>query len=246
MSLKATGWNTYSGMRAICRVVAVSFILAMPSLRCESANDQSSSGATRQVASTAEMIAARTDVWGDAAMRQPDGASYEFFRDLLPPLRWVNAEFRHYPIVLSAPRAAQKTRLVSNGSAVNAKANKAPMWFELGVPVKFFIGDPAVPFGDDLARLETPAYLDGYLPVVTIRYKSAAATYCEEVFAPVEEKFASCGSTMLRFSLGKNGSRSGRIEARVGSRTALHAQNGQVLDKNGQSLVAFGPEWRWQ
>src|SRR3954469_10511671 len=159
MSLKATGWNTYSGMRAICRVVAVSFILAMPSLRCESADVQLSAGVTGQVASTAEMIAARTDVWGDAAMRQPDGASYEFFKDLLPPLRWVNSEFRHYPIVLSAPRAAQKTRLVNNGSAINAIANKPPMWKEQGVPIKFFVGEPAEPFGDDVKRLETPSYL---------------------------------------------------------------------------------------
>src|SRR5215210_2052171 len=78
-----------------------------------------------KLATVQEMIDALTDVWGDAAMREPNGASYEFFKDLLPPLRWVNTEFRHYPIVLSAPRAAQKTRLVSNGSAVNAKANKA-------------------------------------------------------------------------------------------------------------------------
>src|SRR3954462_7111799 len=92
-----------------------------------------------KLASVQEMIEARTDVWGDAAMRQPNGASYEFFKDLLPPLRWVNAEFRHYPIVLSAPRAPQKTRLVSNGSAINARANKPPMWKEQGVPIQFMV-----------------------------------------------------------------------------------------------------------
>jgi hypothetical protein len=53
----------------------------------------------------AEMAAAREDVWGEAAIRQPGGPSYEFFRDLLPPLRYVNTAFRHYPIVLSAPLA---------------------------------------------------------------------------------------------------------------------------------------------
>ena len=104
-----------------------------------------------------EMIEARTDVWGDAAMRQPNGASYEFFKDLLPPLRWVNTDFRHYPIVLSAPRSPQKARLVSNGSAINPRANKPPMWYEQGVPVAFFVGDAAEPFGADLARLEGPA-----------------------------------------------------------------------------------------
>src|SRR4029078_4088393 len=143
---------------------------------------------------------ARTDVWGDAAMRQQDGASYEFFRDLLPPLRWVNTEFRHYPIVLSGPRAPQKVRLLSNGSAINALANKPPMWKEQGVPVKFFVGDSAEAFGEDLTRLETPTYLDGYLPVVTIRYKSGSATYDEQTFAPVDEASAAHGAAMIRFS----------------------------------------------
>src|SRR4051812_49788230 len=98
--------------------------------RATSGKASSEQGAKAELASVQERIEARTDVWGDAAMRQPNGASYEFFKDLLPPLRWVNAEFRHYPIVLSAPRAPQKTRLVSNGSAINARANKPPMWKE--------------------------------------------------------------------------------------------------------------------
>src|SRR3954451_18990967 len=73
---------------------------------------------------SAEMMAARTDVWAEAAIRQPGGPSYEFFRDLLPPLRYVNAGFRHSPIVLSAPGAAVKARYVSNGSAINPRADK--------------------------------------------------------------------------------------------------------------------------
>src|SRR4051794_3897907 len=138
-----------------------------------------------KVASVQEMLAARTDVWGDAAMRQPNGASYEFFKDLLPPVRWANAEFRYYPIVLSAPRAAQKARLVSNGSSVNAHGNKPPMkkpsptkeklpgpyWKDIGVPINFFVGEPGESFGGNFSRLQEPAYLNGYLPVVTIAYK---------------------------------------------------------------------------
>src|SRR5215510_9884605 len=89
-------------------------------------------GAAPKLASVQEMIDARTDVWGDAAKRQPNGASYEFFRDLLPPLRLVNTDFRYYPLALSAPRSPNKSRLVSNGSAINARANQPPMWYELG------------------------------------------------------------------------------------------------------------------
>jgi hypothetical protein len=66
-------------------------------------------------------------VWGEAALRQPGGPSYEFFKDLLPPLRYVNTTFRHYPIVLSAPKARTKAWWVSNGSAINARANQKPM-----------------------------------------------------------------------------------------------------------------------
>ena len=52
-----------------------------------------------------EVLASRRDLWGEAAMAQPNGPSYEFFARLLPPLRYVHADFRDYPIVLSAPNA---------------------------------------------------------------------------------------------------------------------------------------------
>src|SRR5437016_10509245 len=77
--------------------------------------------------SVQEMATSRQDVWGEEAVHQPGGPSYEFFKDLLPPLRYVNTAFRHYPIVLSAPLAPVKARWVSNGSAVNARADKRPM-----------------------------------------------------------------------------------------------------------------------
>src|SRR6266853_6656926 len=49
-----------------------------------------------------EAIASKRDLWGEAAMRQPNGASYEFFEKLLPPPRYVNAGLHYYPHVLSA------------------------------------------------------------------------------------------------------------------------------------------------
>ena len=70
------------------------------------------------VATLDEALAAKEDVWGLAAMQQSNGPSYEFFADLLPPLRYVNARFRYYPIVLGAPGSARKARLVSDGSAM--------------------------------------------------------------------------------------------------------------------------------
>ena len=112
-----------------------------------------------------EMAAAREDVWGEAAIRALGGPSYEFFRDLLPPLRYVNTAFRHYPIVLSAPLAPVKARWVSNGSGVNLRADKPPMWKEVGTPVAFFVGEKGEAFGEDVTRLNGPQYVNRYQPV---------------------------------------------------------------------------------
>jgi hypothetical protein len=86
-----------------CAVLVPLLIVAI-----RTAGGETTSASDSKVASVAEMIEARTDVWGDAAMRAPNGATYEFFADLLPPLRWVNTDFRHYPIVLSVPLSPQK------------------------------------------------------------------------------------------------------------------------------------------
>jgi hypothetical protein len=201
-------------------------------------------------ATVQEMIDARTDVWGDAAMGQPNGASYEFFENLLPPVRWVNTEFRHYPIVLSAPRSPLKSRLVSNGSAINARAKSPPMWYEQGASVSFFVGDDRKPFGADLERLATPTYLDGHLPVVSIRYQHQDITYVEESFAAVDARSAAHGAAMLRFSVehtggNRSGAVKGRVAARVDSDGPLHTDRGKILNAKDECIVAFSRAWRW-
>jgi len=57
----------------------------------------------------AEAVTAKEDVWGDAAMREPNGASYEFFAKLIPPLHYVNADFKHYPIVFERAQCAEES-----------------------------------------------------------------------------------------------------------------------------------------
>jgi hypothetical protein len=209
------------------------------------------SASNPELASVAEMIEARTDVWGDAAMSAPNGATYEFFVDLLPPLRWVNTDFRHYPIVLSAPLSPQKSRLVSNGSAVNARANMPPMWYEQGTPVTFHVGRSSEMFGGEFERLNEPTYLDGYLPVVAMGYEHEGLVYEEEAFAPVDAELAANGVAMIRFKISsKKGSsresKRGHVEARLESTTSLRVENGRVLNDNEQCIVAFGPGWKWE
>ncbi len=172
------------------------------------------------------MAAAREDVWGEAAIRQPGGPSYEFFKDLLPPLRYVNTAFRHYPIVLCAPGAPVKARWVSNGSGINLRADKPPMWKEAGVPVAFFVGQKPEPFGADVRRLDGPRYTDGWLPVVHVGYTAGGVAYVQEAFAAVRGCLAEHGAVCVRFTVrGKPG----RVTVRVADA--------------GANAVRFGRGW---
>src|SRR5437667_8145410 len=102
-----------------------------------------------------EAAAAKKDVWGEAALAQPNGPSYEFFENLLPPPRYVNADFKYYPIVLSAPNAKVKARLISNGSGINLRGG-ARSWNDIGTPVIFRVGPDEFIFGAIRDRLSEP------------------------------------------------------------------------------------------
>lgn len=192
--------------------------------------------------SVREMAAAREDVWGEAALRHPGGPSYEFFNDLLPPLRYVNTAFRHYPIVLCAPGNSVKTRWVSNGSGVNLRASKPPMWREVGTPVSFFIGEGSETFGAQVERLDGPRYTDGCLPIVYVKYSLGAASVEQEAFGLVSRPLADHGAVFVRFT---SRQQPGRIAARIETKARLAAIDNSLRDENGRSLVAFGSSWHF-
>ncbi|PWU19043.1 MAG: hypothetical protein C5B50_07505 [Verrucomicrobia bacterium] len=207
-----------------------------------------------------EALAARTDVWGLAAMSQSNGPSYKFFADLLPPLLYVNAAFHYYPIVLSAPNNPQKARLVSNGSALNARAN-LKTWKEIGTPVTFRVGTREELFGDDLKRLNGPHLEHGYLPVVKLSYQQDSNTYEEESFAAVTGNLASNGVVFVRFgcrpslvvpALTGSGEGSGSARPNIGEVSAqfevpgrLKAAQGTIQNPNGHVIAWFDKTWQW-
>src|SRR5262245_43534156 len=118
----------------------------------------------------AEVIASGPDLWGELAMAQPNGPSYEFFEPLLAPLRYVHADFRYYPLVLSAPRAKTKARLISNGSGVNLRGGSRS-WKDVGTPVVFRVGPDEFRFGDLRDRVSIPELAEGWLPIYSIDYR---------------------------------------------------------------------------
>jgi hypothetical protein len=175
-------------------------------------------------------------------MRQPDGPSYDYFAKLLPPLRYVNAAFRHYPIVLSAPRSPVKARLVSNGSAVNARGG-LETWSDVGIPVSFRVGQNEETFGADLRRLDGPRYFRGYLPIVETAYRTPRATYALEVFAAAERPQADAGVVFARFTLREG--EAGRIAAAVDFAGKILATPGTLSDDKAQTLLLFNSAWTW-
>jgi len=189
-----------------------------------------------------EALAARQDVWGLAAMREPNGPSYQFFERLLPPLRYVNAEFRHHPIVLSAPNATQKARLTSNGSGLNARANLRT-WKEVSVPVTFRVGEDQHVFGEDLQKLDGPHLEQGHLPIVRLSYEHMKKNYEEEVFAAVGPELATNGVVFVRFALRSDGY--GHIAAHLDAPGPWVVSRGTVQNTNGEVIAWFDDSWRW-
>ncbi len=153
------------------------------------------------------------DLWGEAALKLPGGPSYEFFEKLLPPVRYVDARFRHYPINLSAAGAVVKGRVLSNGSAINALANQPNWRGEMGLPVHVMVGRELEPFGHDLERLEGPKFDQGYLPIVILKYRHGAQVYQQEVFASVDPKLSESGVLFVRITMLEG--TDGKVEAQM-------------------------------
>jgi hypothetical protein len=206
-----------------------------------------------------EALAARRDVWGEAAMAQPNGASYEFFAPLLPPPRYVNADFRYYPIVLGAPNARAKARLIANGSGINLRGGTRS-WNENGVPFTFRVGPDEFLFGSLRERLSDPTLAEGWLPIPEIRYSHRTPVQSEgqvpldmvktdlppeiyrlEAFASTEPALAENGVVFVKFDLaqGTNGFVAVDVDA-----SALTFADGRLTDAAGRVLGIFDSGWK--
>jgi hypothetical protein len=198
-------------------------------------------------ASMEAALTSGTDLWGEEALKQPGGPSYEYFEHLLPPLRYTDAPFRHYPITLAAPQSPVKVRLISNGSAINALARQRNWIGETGTPITIRVGQDMATFGDDLAQLDGPKLERGYLPIVHLAYRHDGQTFQQEVFAPTDDEGAQHGVAYARFGLadGPKG-RTGKVEAQIEGYVVHKVADGIVRDEKGQVVATFEPgKWRY-
>jgi len=189
------------------------------------------------------MVESKADLWGEAALKQPNGPSYEFFRDLLPPLRYVNADFHHYPIVLSASRSTVKARLISNGSGVNLRGGTRS-WNDVGTPVFFRVGPDELRFGEFTERVDGPRFAEGWMPIVQINYAHDGNSFAQESFASVEPSLAAHGVVLVKFHLAAG--TKGAVAVQVDSKSAPVLKEGTLRDEQGRILVWFDPSWKWQ
>ncbi len=193
--------------------------------------------------SVQDVLVATHDLWGELAMQQPNGPSYAFFEKLLPPLRYVDCQFRDYPIALSAPLAPQKARLISNGSGVNLPNGvKSRNWYDFPLGVAFQLGDNNENFGAETSRLQGPTYDHGYLPIVQTQYKIGSATIAEEAFVPVDAPFAEHGGILIRFSQ-TTGDTPTPINLALSAPDAISPHDQTWQDAAGHMLLQLGDGW---
>jgi hypothetical protein len=207
-------------------------------------------------------MASRTDLWGELAMRQPNGPSYEFFAPLLPPLRYVNADFRFYPIVLSAPNAKVKARLIANGSGLNLRGG-ARVWNDVGTEVRFRVGPDEFLFGGLADRVTQPTLAEGWLPIVEIRYRHptplqpggnvplAATTpvvppeiYRLEAFAATEPELASNGVVFVKFDLAQGSHGTVTVQLKEAATVAEEKPGTDFIGPITGLGAIFDPQWR--
>src|SRR4051812_45784442 len=219
--------------------------------------------AQTSVPSLDEALNARRDVWGEAAMVQPNGPSYEFFEKLLPPPRYVNADFRAYPIVLSAPNTKVKARLISNGSGLNLRGG-AGAWNENGTPMIYRVGPDQLAFGNFAQRIpQEPQLAEGYLPIVELRYlhqtpignegmvaltqtrvERDSEIYRLEAFASMEPALAEHGVVFVKFALAQG--TTGIVTVQPDSRSPLKFTDGKLTDEKGRLVAWFDKNWKWE
>lgn len=208
-----------------------------------------------------EVLASRLDLWGQAARALPDGPSYEFFEPLLPPPRYVHADFRDYPLVLSAPLAATKARLISSGCGVNLRGGSRS-WKDVGPGVVFRVGPDEIRFGELPQRRSDPQPADGWLPIYTISYQHPQPlptgslsldgrqlaplpeVYTLEAFATTQPPWAEEAVVFCRFSLTQG--RRGAVTVQLQTPSEAQFLEGNLCNAQGQKVVWLSSDWRWE
>jgi hypothetical protein len=172
----------------------------------------------------------------------------------------VNADFRHYPIVLSAPNAPEKARLISDGRGLNLRGGSRS-WNDVGTPVTFRVGPDEFLFGALRDRVTEPSLAEGWMPIAEIRYTHRSPVQSEgkvpldqerrelppeiyrlEAFAATESALAAHGVVFVKFDLAQG--TNGFVAVDVEARETLTFSDGRLVDAAGRVLACFDAAWK--
>lgn len=114
--------------------------------------------------------------------------TWEEASHFLGPVEYVNAPWRYAGVILSPGGSTEKIRVIENGFQIDADLTRrspigANAWAEGDTHLWITVGDHDELFGQDEQRTGVPHYLDGYIPVFQVEYRSGGTTYLEEVLA---------------------------------------------------------------
>ncbi|MFB3814526.1 MAG: hypothetical protein ACE14L_10475 [Terriglobales bacterium] len=116
----------------------------------------------------------------------PGDPTFDAVKDLLAPIRYVNAPWRYAGVILSAKGSTQKFRVIENGFQIDANlTRRSPLnnkaWAVGDTHLWVMVGPNDELFGLDENRQGTPAYEDGHLPVFRVEYTADGVVYEETV-----------------------------------------------------------------
>lgn len=249
-------------MNSLRRLLVCTALLAVTQCFVRSIAYSAEPAAKRPSPPLADVIASGPDLWGELAIVQPNGPSYEFFEPLLTPLRYVHADFRYYPLVLSAPRATTKARLISNGCGVNLRGGSRS-WKDVGIPVVFRVGPDEFLFGGLRDRVSHPTLAEGWLPIyeITYRHPSPAGPealtpidqqptkkdqeiYRLEAFASTDPVLAEHAVVFVKFSLAAGNQ--GLVTVQLDPATGSQFGEGAIRSADGSAVVLLDSAWKWE
>ena len=192
-----------------------------------------------------EVIASEADLWGEAALRQPGGPTYDFFADLLPPLALRGRRLPPLPDRPQRPRLArqgpagqQRQRHQRPGPAAQLEErdrHPGPRPRRPGPrAVRCRPGSPRRPALRRRIPADRPAPLRRTTARATARRRSP----------PWTETLAAAGTALVRFDFPAQDR--GQIDLRFeyGSEL-LTARDGTIRDTAGKVLAAYDDNWEW-
>jgi hypothetical protein len=130
--------------------------------------------------------ATRTDAVMDYFKERGEEPNYEEIASMVAPFKYVNSQFKVYPLVLGDAGHPEKIRFVSDASELQLDVREEypsvgidnnSHWFGSGMRVTFHVANGGIPCGCQ------PQWQDGYLPVVEWNWEQAGVRYHLEAFA---------------------------------------------------------------